>query len=145
VPVLDRVGALAPADGLRRGGYVLAEASTGTPRVIVIGSGSELSLALEARQRLEAAGTPTRVVSLPSWHLFERQDRAYRDAVLPPHVTARVSVEAGTTFAWARWIGSGGASVGLDRFGASAPAEVLFTELGITTDAVVAAALRVTA
>ena len=144
VPVLPRGSdALASAEGLRRGGYVLAEAGGGTPRVILMASGSELSLALEARERLETEGTPTRVVSLPSWHLFGRQERAYREQVLPPSVTARVSVEAGATLGWERWLGTHGVAVGLERFGASAPSEVLFEKLGITADAVVAAAREI--
>ena len=96
--------------------------------------------ALAARERLEADGTPTRVVSLPSWYLFERQDRAYRDEVLPPDVPARVSIEAASPFGWERWVGPGGGSVALDRFGASAPAEVLYEKLGITAERVVALA-----
>lgn len=135
-------GALASADGLRRGGYVLAEASGGLPHLILIASGAEVALALEARARLEAEGTPTRVVSLPSWYLFALQPPSYRDSVLPPSVTRRVSIEAATTFGWERWLGAGGQAVGLDRFGASAPAEVLFEKLGFTVDAVVAAARR---
>jgi transketolase len=138
-PILDR-GSLAPADGLRRGGYVLAEAQGGHPRVILIASGTELALALEARTRLEAEGTATRVVSLPSWAVFSAQSESYRWQVLPPSVRARVSVEAGSTFGWERWVGDRGRSIGLDRFGASAPAEVLYERFGITTDAVVAAA-----
>jgi transketolase len=108
--------------------------------VILLASGTELALAREARMRLEADGTPTRVVSLPSWYLFAQQERTYRDAVLPPSVTRRISVEAAATFGWERWIGLGGRAVGLDRFGASAPAEVLFEKLGVTADAVVEAA-----
>ena len=99
-----------------------------------------MSLALAAREKLEAGGIPTRVVSLPSWHLFQLQEESYRNEVLPPDVRARVSIEAGSTFGWERWIGSYGQSIGLDRFGASAPASVLFTELGFTVDAVVKAA-----
>jgi transketolase len=141
VAVLDRSGgALASAEGLRRGGYVLAEASADEPALILIASGSEVGLALEARARLASDGKPTRVVSLPSWHLFKCQDRAYRDEVLPPQVTARVSIEAAATFGWERWIGDAGRAVGLDRFGASAPADVLFEKFGFTVDAVVAAA-----
>jgi len=144
VPNLARVGrdasALASAEGLRRGGYVLAEASTGAPAAILIASGAELALAVEARARLERGGVPTRVVSLPSWYLFGRQEAWYRDEVLPPAVAARVSVEAASTFGWERWVGVSGRSIGLDRFGASAPAEVLFEKLGITADAVVGAA-----
>jgi transketolase len=131
---------LASAEGLRRGGYVLAEASNGAPSVVLIASGAEVAIALEARERLEWDGTPTRVVSLPSWYLFQQQDRAYRDEVLSPPVTARVSVEAATRFGWERWVGTGGASVGIDRFGASAPAEVLFEQFGFTPEAVVEAA-----
>jgi len=145
VPVLRRAGGgehtpvaepnegaetLASAEGLRRGGYVLREAPGGTPSLVLIASGSEVGLALEAAQVLEADGTPTRVVSLPSWYLFARQERGYRDEVLPPSLTARVSIEAGSTFGWTRWVGDAGSSIGLDRFGASAPAEVLFERLG---------------
>jgi transketolase len=141
VPLLARRGSalaagdgsdLAPADGLARGGYVLAEASSGEPEVILVASGTEVGLAVEARASLETEGVSTRVVSLPSWFLFNQQDQAYRDEVLPPSVPARVSVEAGSTFGWARWVGSAGASIGLDRFGASAPAEVLFEKFGFT-------------
>jgi transketolase len=137
--VLDR-STLAPAEGLRRGGYVLAEASGDQPSVILIASGTELGIAVEARERLEADGLPTRVVSLPSWRLFRDQGASYHHRVLPPSVKARVSVEAATTFGWERWIGSEGRAVGLDHFGASAPAEVLYREFGITVDAVVEAA-----
>jgi transketolase len=137
VPVLDRRGELAPADGLRRGGYVVAEAGGGSAAVVLISSGAELSVALAARAELEASGTPTRVVSLPSWFLFSRQDRAYRDAVLPPEVSLRVSLEAGSTFGWERWVGAEGRALGLDRFGASAPAERLFEEFGFSVENVV--------
>ena len=140
VPVLDRVGSLASAEGLRRGGYVIAEASGGSPAVILIASGTELSVVLEARERLETSGTPTRVVSLPSWFLFSRQNQTYRDEVLPPDVTVRVSLEAGSTFGWERWNGASGRAVGLDHFGASAPAERLYAEFGLGVDDVVTAA-----
>jgi transketolase len=140
VPLLDRGGELAAAEGLRRGGYVLAEASVGDPSVILIGSGSEVAAALEARACLEADGVATRVVSLPSWRLFAAQTAEYRESVLPANVTARVSVEAGTTLGWERWTGDGGTAIGIDRFGASAPAERLFEELGVTTHRVVEAA-----
>ena len=140
VPLLDRTDTLSSASGLRRGGYVLAEATGGSPSKILIASGTEMSLALAAREKLEAGGIPTRVVSLPSWHLFQLQEESYRNEVLPPNVRARVSIEAGSTFGWDRWIGSYGQSIGLDRFGASAPASVLFAELGFTVDAVVKAA-----
>jgi transketolase len=140
VPVLDRVGSLASAEGLRRGGYVIAEASGGSPAVILIGSGTELSVVLEAREQLEASGTPTRVVSLPSWFLFSGQNQTYRDEVLPPDVPVRVSLEAGSTFGWERWNGTSGRAVGLDHFGASAPAEKLYAEFGLGVDDVVTAA-----
>ncbi len=139
VPILDR-SALGSVEGVRRGGYILLEASSTPPSLILIASGSELALALEARSRLEASGTPTRVVSLPSWALFRAQSESYRFFVLPPSVTARVSVEAATTFGWERWIGSGGRAIGIDRFGASAPAEVLYERFGITVEAIVEAA-----
>ncbi len=143
VPVLDRgEGKLASAEGLRLGGYVLAEASGGEPRVILLATGTELSLAVTARERLEADGVPTRVVSLPSWYLFSQQGVAYRDSVLPPMVTARVSIEAACTFGWERWVGSGGRAIGLDHFGASAPEEVLYEKFGVTVDAMVGAATQ---
>ena len=144
VPLLERredgASPLGSAEGLRRGGYVLAEASEGRPRVIVIASGTEVAQALAARKELESGGTPTRVVSLPSWCLFERQDAAYRESVLPRDVPARVSIEAASPFGWERWIGPDGRSVGLERFGASAPAEVLYERLGVTAARVVALA-----
>ncbi len=139
VPVVDRARH-ASAEGLRRGGYVLADATGGRPAAILISSGSELGLALEARERLEASGTATRVVSLPSWYLFGRQPQEYRDEVLATGTVRRVSVEAGSTFGWERWLGPAGHAIGLDRFGASAPAEVLFEKLGFRVDAVVEAA-----
>jgi transketolase len=143
VPALDRGGALASAEGLSRGGYILAEADGGEPDVILIGSGSEISIALDARGRLQKQGVPTRVVSLPSWYLFSRQDAEWRQSVLPADVPVRVSIEAGSTLGWERWIGESGAAIGVDHFGASAPFEVLYREFGITADAVVDAALRI--
>ncbi|MGD2067301.1 MAG: transketolase, partial [Gemmatimonadota bacterium] len=143
VPALDRSGgsgSLADAEGLRRGGYVLGEAEGGEPRCLLIASGSELHIAVDAREKLQSDGIPTRVVSLPSWHLFQRQERAYRDEVLPPSVAARVSVEAGVTLGWDRWVGPEGRSVGLDHFGASAPWQVLYDQFGFTADAVAGAA-----
>lgn len=104
--------------------------------MILLASGSELHLAVEAAATLEAEGTPTRVVSMLSWFLFSRQEAGYRDRVLPPALRARVSVEAGVTLGWERWVGSEGASVGIDRFGASAPSERIFLELGVTAEAV---------
>ncbi len=137
VPVLARGGdGLASAEGLRRGGYVLADAQASDLQVILLASGSELALAVEARRTLEAEGVGTRVVSLPSWRLFQGQPADYRSEVLPPEVSARVSVEAATTFGWERWLGAEGRSVGIDHFGASAPAERLFQEFGFTAERV---------
>jgi transketolase len=139
VPVLDR-SALASAEGVAKGGYVLADASTGSPSVIVLATGSEVAIALEARERLEAEGTPTRVVSVPCLEWFLEQGAAYRATVLPPDVRARVSVEAGVAQCWWQLIGDAGVPVSLERFGASAPYAVLYEQLGITADRVVAAA-----
>jgi len=138
LPTLDRA-VYGPADGLQRGAYVLAEAAGGTPDTIIIATGSEVAGALEARDTLQADGARVRVVSMPAWELFEQQDAAYREAVLPSGVTRRVSFEAGLTHGWERWVGSAGACVGIDRFGASAPGATVARELGITADAVVAA------
>jgi transketolase len=135
-----RVAGAAEASGLRRGGYVLHEASGDAPAAVLIGSGSEVQVAVEARGVLEAEGIPTRVVSLPSWHLFARQDAEYRDAVLPPDVTARVAVEAGVSLGWERWTGASGRVIGLDRFGASAPYEVVYEKTGLTAARVAQAA-----
>ena len=139
VPALDRT-VLASAEGARKGAYVLAEGSGSTPQVVLIASGSEVAIALEAKEVLEDDGTATRVVSIPSWYLFAQQDQAYRDAVLPPEVRARIAVEAGSTPGWARWVGDAGAAVGIDHFGASAPAEKLYERFGVTTENVLAAA-----
>ena len=138
LPALDRGSPGAP--GLSRGGYILREATGGPPSVILIASGSELELALAARELLEGEGTPTRVVSLPSWFLFGRQPREYRDEVLPPAVTARVAVEAASSFGWERWTGCAGRTVCLNHYGASAPAERLFEEFGFTPERVAAEA-----
>jgi len=131
VPVIDRKK-FSKADGLRRGAYVLAD--TETPRLILIATGSEVSLALEARERLEAEGVPTRVVSMPCWELFDEQPQAYRDEVLPPAINARLAVEAGVRQGWDRYVGPSGDVVCLDRFGASAPGEVALRELGFNVD-----------
>jgi transketolase len=138
VPVIDRQR-FAAAEGLRRGGYVLAEAETTdgevtTPKLILIATGSEVSLTLEARETLQNEGTPTRVVSLPCWELFEEQTQDYRDQVLPPAVTARVAVEAGVCQGWDRYAGANGAVICLDRFGGSAPGDVALRELGFNVE-----------
>ncbi|HWJ85622.1 MAG TPA: transketolase C-terminal domain-containing protein, partial [Cellulomonas sp.] len=130
----------ASAEGVARGAYVLLEASTGTPDVILIGTGSEVQLAVQARETLEAAGVATRVVSAPSLEWFAEQDEAYRESVLPSAVKARVSVEAGIALSWHKIVGDAGRTVSLEHFGASADYETLYREFGITAEAVVAAA-----
>jgi transketolase len=139
LPTLDR-GRYADAAGLRRGAYVLAEAPGGRPDVLLLSTGSEVSLCVDAYERLTAEGVRARVISMPSWELFERQDRSYRDAVLPPAVTARVSVEQGSTLGWHRYVGTEGTTIGMKTFGASAPLKALLQKFGFTAEAVVAAA-----
>jgi transketolase len=141
IPILDGTREKA-AEGVSRGGYVLAEASTGNPEVLLIGTGSELQLAVAAREALEADGVPTRVVSMPCLDWFESQDQDYRDVVLPPTVKARVSVEAGLAISWYRLLGDAGEAVSIEHFGASADGATLFREFGVTAEAVAAAARR---
>jgi len=136
LPVLNRTE-LAPADGLHKGAYVLWETERRPPEVILIGTGSEVHVALEAARQLASEGTGVRVVSMPSWELFDRQPASYRETVLPPELKARVAIEAGTKVGWERYVGLEGAVVGMDRFGASAPAEVLYEKFGITAEDVV--------
>ena len=133
VALLDRER-LAPADGLLRGAYVLAEAGGGVPRLVLMATGSEVGLCLAARETLEAEGTPTRVVSMPSLEIFARQSAEYRDTVLPPRVRARLAVETATAFGWHRWVGTEGDVLGIERFGASAPYERILEEFGFTAD-----------
>jgi len=128
---------------LERGAYVLADAPDGPPDVILIGAGSEVSVAMAARDLLEAEGVNARVVSMPSWELFEAQDAAYRETVLPPAITARVTVEAGVTQGWERYAGSAGATVGINRFGESGKGPAVMAHLGITPENVAAQALKV--
>jgi transketolase len=136
LPTLDR-SSLGAASGVANGGYILAEASgDGQPQVIVMATGSEVHLALEARDELEAEGIRTRVVSLPCWELFDRQPREYRDLVLPRAVQARVAVEQASTLGWDRYVGDGGAVVGMHTFGASAPLKQLLTKFGFTPERV---------
>ena len=139
MPVFDRSNGLASADGVAKGGYVIAEAD-GDPAVILIATGSELQIALAARDQLQAGGTPTRVVSMPCVEWFEEQDSAYREQVLPHRIKARVSVEAGVTFGWRTYVGDSGASIGVDHFGASADYQRLYEEFGLTAERVAAAA-----
>ncbi|MFM2106530.1 MAG: hypothetical protein RL338_1562 [Chloroflexota bacterium] len=142
LPTLPGTAALA-REGVARGGYVLRDAPGGRPTAILIGTGSELQLCVAAADELAGEGHAVRVVSLPSWERFAAQDAAYRESVLPRAVTARVAVEAGVTFGWERWTGDGGAIVGLDRFGASAPAGALLETFGFTAGRVAAVARRV--
>jgi transketolase len=139
MPTLDRTK-YASADGVANGAYVLAGDPHTPPDVILIATGTELSLAVSAYEQLTAAGVNARVVSTPSWELFDRQDQAYRDAVLPPSVTARVAVEQASSFGWHRWVGATGAVIGKSTFGASAPLKSLQTKFGFTPEAVIAAA-----
>ncbi|CAN5186774.1 transketolase [soil metagenome] len=139
LPILDRTE-LASAKGTERGGYVLAEASTDTPDVLLIGTGSEVQIALAAREALEAEGVGARVISMPCLEWFRAQDRAYQDEVLPPAVQARVSIEAAVGMGWRDIVGDAGRIVSLEHFGASAAYAVLFEEFGITPDATVTAA-----
>jgi transketolase len=131
---------LAEAGNLQQGGYVLWDSSKMGPQVILIGTGSEVSLALEAGKKLATEGTRVRVVSLPSWEIFDRQPAAYRDRVLPPDIRNRVAVEAGIRLGWEHYVGLDGAVVGLDRFGASAPGDILYQKFGLTVEKTIEAA-----
>ncbi len=139
VPTFDRAR-FASAAGLARGAYVLAENAGARPDVLLLATGSEVSLCVEAFEQLSKEGIQARVVSMPSWELFEKQDRAYRDSVLPPAVKARVSVEMAATFGWVRYVGNSGCSIGMHSFGASAPIKALQKHFGFTVENVVAAA-----
>jgi len=139
LPTLDRAR-YAPAAGVARGAYVLADAKDGKPAVILMGTGSEVALCAQVYEELSREGIPARVVSMPSWELFEQQDQAYRDSVLPPAVTARVSVEEGSVFGWDHYVGRQGAKIGMHTFGSSAPIKDLLTKFGFTPDKVLAAA-----
>jgi transketolase len=141
LPVLDRSGAQ-PGWGVERGAYVLADAPGGNPHAILIASGSEVAVALGAQKILREKGVAARVVSMPSWELFEAQPQAYRDAVLPPSVTARLAVEAGSLLGWYKYVGLRGDVVGMARFGASAPAKALFEHFGFTAEHVASRALK---
>lgn len=141
LPVLPREGAES-TEGARRGGYILSEPVT-APRAVVIATGSEVHVALAAAEALGKEDIPVRVVSLPSWELFEAQDQEYRDRVLPPDLTARVTIEAASGFGWERYAGDKGAIIAMHRFGASAPAKRLFQEFGFTAEAVATAVRRV--
>jgi transketolase len=140
LPILDR-GKYAPASGVARGGYILADSDNGAVQVILIGTGSEVQLCVKAHEQLKSQGIGSRVVSMPSWDLFEKQDQAYRDSVLPPHIAARVSVEQSSVIGWDRYAGVAGTIIGMHTFGASAPLKDLLTKFGFTPDKVLQAAL----
>ncbi|MEX0670265.1 MAG: transketolase [Pirellulales bacterium] len=142
LPTLDREAGFGSAAGTAKGAYVLKEASNGKPDCILIGTGSEVQLCLDAAAKLTGDGVHARVVSMPSWDLFEEQDAAYRESVLPAAVTARVACEAACGFGWERWLGSRGLFVGMKGFGASGPAPKLYEHFGITAAGIVAAAKR---
>jgi transketolase len=141
VPVIDRQR-YASAEGLRRGGYVLADPEDGDPEVILIATGSDVALALGAHEELTGEGIRSRVVSLPCWELFDRQEEAYRDEVLPPEVTARVSVEEASTLGWDRYVGNSGVRVGMHTFGTSAPLKDVLAKFGFTPDKIAEAARK---
>jgi transketolase len=140
VPTLDRT-TFAPASGLEMGAYILADLGGGDPDLILMASGSEVGLIVEAGKQLAAQSIKVRLVSFPSWELFSAQSPAYRASVLPGTIKARLAVEAGVTMGWERWVGDNGAVIGINRFGASAPAATVYQELGLTVESVVARAL----
>lgn len=137
---LDRP-TLAPASGLRRGGYILWQASA-TPDIIIIGTGSEVHIALEAGRLLQERAITARIVSLPSWGLFDAQPQEYRDEVLPPDIRARISIEAASPIGWKEYVGLDGVAIGVPRFGASAPGNIVYEKLGLTAQRVVDEAVK---
>ena len=139
LPVLDRTK-YAAASGVAEGAYVLADVNDGKPEVLLIASGSEVSLCVDAYEQLKVQGIKARVVSMPSWELFERQSQEYRESVIPPEVQARVSMEQGSTLGWDRYVGPNGRKIGMHTFGASAPLRELQKKFGFTPENVVAAA-----
>jgi transketolase len=136
LPTLDR-NRFAPASGVGRGAYILADLGDAPPQVILMGTGSEVSLCVAAAEQLATTGLPVRIVSMPSWELFEQQDEAYREEVLPDAIDARVAVEQAATIGWARYVGRRGAVVGMHTFGASAPLKGLLTKFGFTPENIV--------
>ena len=142
VPIIDR-SRYASAEGVRRGGYVLADPDGGDPEVILIATGSEVALAIAAHEKLIADGVRSRVVSLPCWELFDRQEESYRDEVLPPEIRARVSIEEASTLGWERFVGNEGASIGMHTFGSSAPLKDVQSKFGFTPDKVAETAKEV--
>jgi transketolase len=142
VPTLDRTR-YAPADGARRGAYILADTPEGKIDMILIASGSEVSLITAAQTKLAEQGIAARIVSMPSWELFDAQPEDYRDEVLPPGIRARLAVEAGVSQGWRNYVGDEGAMISFDQFGTSAPANAIFEKFGFTVDNVVTKALSV--
>jgi transketolase len=140
LPHLDRANAKDAS--VAKGGYILSEAEGGSPEVLLIGTGSEVSLCVKAQEKLKGYGVKARVISLPAWNLFAEQDAAYQESVLPKSVTKRVTVEAGTRFGWERWAGTDGITIGIDHYGASAPGETILKNFGFTAEHVTSAALR---
>jgi transketolase len=139
LPTLDRTK-YASAEGVARGAYVLADADDGKPQVILLATGSEVSICVDAYEKLKQEGIRVRVVSMPSWDIFEHQDQAYREQVLPPVVTARIAVEQASTFGWSQYVGPQGRVIGMHTFGASAPLKDVQKKFGFTPDAVIQAA-----
>ena len=135
LPVLSSIAEdIATATNLAQGAYILADNQSGEPDIILLGSGSEVHIVLQVWQRLIASGISARVVSMPSWELFEQQDESYRDKVLPPNVEKRLAVEAGSSFGWSRYIGLSGEVISIDRYGASAPGRTNMEKFGFTPD-----------
>jgi len=144
VPTFDRIK-YAASSGVAKGAYILADAEGGKPDVILMGTGSEVQWCVNAYEQLKAEGVKARVVSMPSWEIFEKQSQDYKDQVLPRAVKARVAVEQATTFGWERYVGSTGTVIGMHGFGASAPLKDLLKKFGFTTEHVVSAAREVLA
>jgi len=142
LPIFDR-SIFASADGLRKGAYVLADMGDSEPELILMATGSEVSLIIEAGSRLASEGVNVRLVSFPSWELFKAQDESYRNLVLPPHIKNRLSVEAAVAQGWERWVGDQGECISVERFGASAPYKVIFEHFGLTVDNVIMRARQV--
>lgn len=141
LPILDRK-TYASADGLHQGGYILSDDGDKRPDIILMASGSEVHIAIEAGEKLSGKGISVRVVSMPSWELFDKQNEAYRDQVLPPDIKARIAIEAGATQGWHRYLSNRAAAIGIDHFGASAPYKILYEKFGMTSDRVVDKALQ---
>jgi transketolase len=139
LPTVDRTR-YAPASGVAKGGYILADAPGGKPEILFLATGSEVALAIEAYETLTAEGVRARLVSMPSWELFEQQPQRYRDSVIPPEVTARISLEQGSTMGWALYHGSSGRAIGMKTFGASAPLKELQKKFGFTSENVLVTA-----